>query len=209
MIKIGIVDDHVLILNGLERMLNGQGTCEIVFTASSRATLLEKLQQIVPDVLLLDIELPDANGADICSELRRQYPMLKIIALTNHDEIMWVRKMMRGGANGYLLKGTDCENLTAAIQTVCKGGEFLDREIEKAILQQTLSHRRPSGQAKLTNRENEILALIAQEHSNQQIADKLFLSIRTVESHRHSLHQKLQIKTTAGLVKEAILRGLI
>src|SRR5690606_12413571 len=111
--------------------------------------------------------------------------------------------------SGYLLKGTDKSNLLKAIDTVANGQQFLDRQLEQAILQQAITGKRTSVEVKLTKRENEILALIANEYSNQEIADKLFLSVRTVESHRHSLNHKLNIKNSAGLVKEAYLRGLI
>ncbi|MBK1441182.1 response regulator transcription factor [Parapedobacter sp. ISTM3] len=209
MITIGIVDDHSLIISGLAHMLSDQPDCPILFTAGNGKQLVAELERQLPDVLLLDIELPDSNGIELCAEILKKYPALPIIALTNHDEVVYVRKMIRSGAKGYLLKGTDKQNLLNAIQAVYNGQQFLDRQIEQAILQQAISGKRPSTIIKLTKRENEILALIANEYSNQEIADKLFLSVRTVESHRHSLNQKLNIKNPAGLVKEAYLRGLI
>lgn len=209
MITLGIVDDHSLIISGLAHMLNDQPNYPILFTATDGKQLMAGLEQTVPDVLLLDIELPDTNGIELCTTVLKEYPALRIIALTNHDEVVFVRKMMRGGASGYLLKGTDKNNLLTAIDTVAQGQQFLDRQIEQAILQQTIAGKRTSVEVKLTKRENEILALVANEYTNQEIADKLFLSIRTVESHRHSLNHKLNIKNSAGLVKEAYLRGLI
>ena len=209
MITLGIVDDHSLIISGLAHMLSDQPDYPIMFTATDGKQLMSELEHGVPDVLLLDIELPDANGIELCTTVLKTYPTLHIIALTNHDEVVYVRKMMRNGAKGYLLKGTDKSNLLTAIDTVARGEQFLDRQIERAILQQTISGKRTSVEVKLTKRENEILALIANEYSNQEIADKLFLSVRTVESHRHSLNHKLNIKNSAGLVKEAYLRGLI
>lgn len=209
MITLGIVDDHSLIISGLVHMLSDQPAYPILFTATDGKQLMAQLEQEVPDVLLLDIELPDANGIELCTAVLKKYPALQIIALTNHDEVVYVRKMMRNGAKGYLLKGTDKANLLAAIDAVAHGQQFLDRQIEQAILQQTIAGKRTSIEVKLTKRENEILALVANEYSNQEIADKLFLSVRTVESHRHSLNHKLNIKNSAGLVKEAYLRGLI
>ncbi|MFC3196026.1 response regulator [Parapedobacter deserti] len=209
MITIGIVDDHSLIVSGLAHMLSDETDCPILFTAGSGKQLMAELECQLPDVLLLDIELPDRNGIELCAAILKQHPALPIIALTNHDEVVYVKKMMRSGARGYLLKGTDKYNLLNAIRTVYEGQQFLDRQIERAILEQTISGKRTSVAIKLTKRENEILTLIANEYSNQEIADKLFLSVRTVESHRHSLNQKLNIKTAAGLVKEALLRGLI
>ncbi|GGC30432.1 DNA-binding response regulator [Parapedobacter defluvii] len=209
MITIGIVDDHSLIISGLVHMLGDLPDYSVLFTANNGKQLMTELDRQLPDVLLLDIELPDSNGIELCTDILKKYPSLPIIALTNHDEVVYVKKMMRSGAKGYLLKGTDKRNLLNAIDTVYGGQQFLDRQVEQAILQQTLSGRRTSFVVKLTKRESEILALVANEYSNQEIADKLFLSVRTVESHRHSLNQKLNIKNSAGLVKEAYLRGLI
>ena len=160
-------------------------------------------------MLLLDIELPDSSGIDLCKTVKGKYPQIKIIALTNHEETVYVRKMMKSGADGYLLKGTDQVTLIEAIITVNKGEQFIDDSIKKNILQETISGKKSNSLLKLTKRENEILSLIANEYSNQEIADKLFLSIRTVESHRLSLSQKLNVKNTVGLVKEAYLRGLV
>ncbi len=209
MITIGIVDDHSLIISGLVHMLGDLPDYPILFTANNGRQLMAELDRQLPDVLLLDIELPDSNGIELCMDILKKYPALPIIALTNHDEVVYVKKMLRSGAKGYLLKGTDKRNLLNAIDTVHGGQPFLDRQVEQAILQQALSSRRTSVVVKLTKRESEILALVANEYSNQEIADKLFLSVRTVESHRHSLNQKLNIKNSAGLVKEAYLRGLI
>jgi Response regulator containing a CheY-like receiver domain and an HTH DNA-binding domain len=209
MITIGIVDDHSLIVSGLMHMLADEPDYPILFTAYDGKHLMSELERQIPDILLLDIELPDGNGIDLCATILKEYPELNIIALTNHDEVVYVKKMMRSGAKGYLLKGTDKPNLISAIHAVHGGQQFIDRQIEQAILQQTISGKRPAAPTKLTKRESEILALIANEYSNQEIADKLFLSVRTVESHRHSLNQKLNIKNPAGLIKEAYLRGLI
>jgi len=209
MINVGIVDDHALIISGLAHMLSEQKDCQLIFTAGTAQELMEALTQQVPHVLLLDIELPDVNGLDLCTLLQKQFPSIRIIALTNHDEVVYIKKMMRNGAQGYLLKGTDKNTLITAIKTVSQGQQFIDKQVEIAVVNQTISGKRTTVAVKLTSREQEILALIANEYSNQEIADKLFLSIRTVESHRHSLNQKLNVKTMAGLIKEAYLRGLI
>ncbi|WP_270087850.1 response regulator [Sphingobacterium sp. SYP-B4668] len=209
MTTIGIVDDHPVIIEGLIQMLSTFPQFEVVFKAGSGEGLLLALETWAPDVLLLDIELPDSDGIALCKEVLGRYPQLPIIAITNHDEVLYVRKMMRNGAMGYLLKGTDREGLQEAIQSVLSGKQFIDRQIERSIVHQAITGRNAAVNVKLTNRECEVLALIAHEHSNQEIADRLFLSVRTVESHRYSLNQKLNIKTVAGLVREAYLRGLI
>ncbi|MFD1772227.1 response regulator [Sphingobacterium suaedae] len=206
---VGIADDHSLIIHGLQRMLQVEPNLQVLFTAQTAADLLRHLHLQLPDVLLLDIELPDGSGIDLTATIRELYPSVTIIALTNHDDRVYVRKMIRNGAKGYLLKGTGKDQLVNAIHQVKNGQVYIDKQIEQHILQQTIHGKKLTAPVKLTNRELEVLALIANEYSNQEIADRLYLSIRTVESHRHSLNQKLQIKTMAGLVKEAYLRGLI
>jgi len=209
MIKIGIVDDHPLIIHGILQMLM-DFPIQIVFTVGSGKELKKELNAgNFPEILLLDIELPDISGISISEELRQDFPDVQVIALSNHDEPVYVRKMFRSGAKGYVLKGTQQQGLIDAIQTVKDGGQFIDQEIKDIILKQAIQGRNAVINAKLTKRELEILTHIANELSNLEIADKLFLSVRTIESHRHSLNQKLNIKTTAGLVKEAYLRGLI
>jgi len=209
MITIGITDDHHLIINGLTNVLQQDPNYSILFTAQRGAELLQQLSRQCPDVLLLDIELPDINGIDLCERILYSYPNLAIIALTSYDDMLYVKKIIRKGARGYLLKNTDIPSLFEAIQLVISGKQYIDKQIEQNILTHAINGRKTTTNIKLTNREMEVLGLIANENSNQEIADQLFLSVRTIESHRHSINQKLNIKTTAGLVKEAILRGLI
>lgn len=209
MINIAIADDHLLILNGLKVILNESEDISVSFTANDGKELLDNLQTENPDVILLDIELPDSNGIDLCKVIKNKYPAIKIIALTNHDETVYVKKMMKSGADGYLLKGTNQTTLLEAIHKVLKHELYIDDTIKSNIIEETISGKKLKSLIKLTKRENEILTLIVNEYSNQEIADRLFLSVRTVESHRLSLSQKLNVKNTVGLVKEALLRGLI
>ncbi len=209
-IRIGIADDHLLIINGLETMLQSSPHHQLIFKALTGASLMEELEKEAPDVLLLDIQLPDANGVDLCKQVSDNYPDVKVIALTNHEETMYVKKMMRNGALGYLLKSTDPDSLLEAINKAFDGEEYLDKRLEKAMLSEMImGKRQPSREVQLTKRETEVLTLIAGEHTNQQIADKLYISLRTVECHRLNITQKLNIKHPAGLVKEAYLRGLV
>ncbi|MGJ1411564.1 response regulator [Sphingobacterium thalpophilum] len=209
MTTIAITDDHPLIINGLTTLLQQERDINILFTAQRGDELLQYLVTSVPEVLLLDIELPDSNGIDLCGDILTRCPNMAIIALTNHDDISYIRKMIKKGARGYVLKSTDKQSLLEAIHTVKSGKQYIDKKIQQSILEQTIQGKKTPAPVKLTNRELEILELIANEYSNQEIAERLFLSVRTVESHRHSLNQKLNIKTTAGLVKEAFFRGLI
>lgn len=208
-VKIAIADDHELIIQGLSLMLDNLPGIQIVLKNQGGLNLLEKLQECSPDILLLDIQMPAVSGIDLCKDITKQLPHIKIIALTNFNESYYVKQMLRNGARGYLLKNTDLETLVKATEEVHAGKLFLDPHVQHLLLEQ-LTHTRTNRTAtKLTRRENEILKLIAEEQSNQEIADKLFISLRTVETHRLNLAQKLSAKNTVALVKEAMKRGLI
>ncbi|WP_028788850.1 response regulator [Terrimonas ferruginea] len=208
-LKIAIADDHELIIRGFESMLQTFTDCELLFTAINGETLLRKLQQQQPDILLLDIQMPDHNGIDLCKSITSTYPAVRIMALTNLEETHYVKKMLRNGASGYLLKSADPTTLLKAIDTLSKGEQFIDERLQKMLLAESITGKRKSTQVLLTRRETEILRLIAEEYTNQEIADKLFISLRTVETHRLNISQKLDVKNTAGLVREAYLRNLV
>jgi DNA-binding NarL/FixJ family response regulator len=209
-IKVAMVDDQELILQGLSMMLESAPFIEIVLKGHSEAGLCGRLREVGADVLLLDIRMPDANGIDICRELNREMPELGVIALTNFEEMHYVRQMLHSGAKGYLLKNTDQETLLKAIEEVYFGRLYLDSQIHRSVVNElTFGPNRRRSAVQLTKREKEILKLIVDEHSNQQIADKLDISLRTVETHRFNLTQKLSVKNAAGLVKEAIRLGLV
>lgn len=209
-IRLGVTDDHLLVINGIRAMLTGYDHIHIIFAENTGSTLLERLKDTQIDVLLLDIQLPDYSGIDLCKLVKKEDKDIRIIALTNFGETHYVKQMIRNGALGYLLKNTDQNTLIEAIETVYRSEQFLDPQIKNALLEETLIGKK-SGfmEVILTKRETEILALIAQELSNQEIADQLFISLRTVETHRLNLTQKLGAKNTASLVKEAYKRGLI
>lgn len=209
-IKLAITDDHLLVINGLKAMLAPYPHITVVYESNAATALMEALPAAQPDVLLLDIQMPDIDGLELCKQVHKNHPEIKIIALTNFMESHYIKQMLRNGASGYLLKNTDEETLVAAIEKVYHGEQYLDAGIKQQLLHEMLTGQRSSGyQIPLTRREKEILKLIAEEHSNQQIAEKLFISLRTVETHRLNLTQKLAVKNTAGLVKEAIKRGLV
>ena len=208
-VKIAIADDHELIIQGLSLMLESVEWAQIVWKNTGGLQLLENLQRTQPDVLLLDIQMPACNGIDLCRDISKAMRDLKIIALTNFDESYYVKQMLRNGARGYLLKNTGQDTLVQALKEVCDGKIFLDAHLQYILLEQLTTTRNKRTDTHLTRRETEILKLIADEKSNQEIADQLFISLRTVETHRLNLNQKLSAKNTAGLVKEAMKRGLI
>jgi DNA-binding NarL/FixJ family response regulator len=209
-IPIAIVDDHEVVINGLKAMFSNSDEIKVVYSTTHGSALYEYLVIEQPAVILLDIQMPDISGIDICKQVHRLYPQVKIIAFSSFDDTHYIRQVIRNGASGYLLKNADQQTIIAAIKQVMKGEEYIDESIKKMLIQESISgQRRSMFDIPLTKREKEILKLIADGLSNQEIADKLFISLRTVETHRFNLTQKLDVKNAAGLVKEAIKRGLV
>jgi DNA-binding NarL/FixJ family response regulator len=207
---LAIIDDHEVVINGLKGMLAGTENLQIVFTTTSGEALLQHVANHHVDVILMDIQMPEISGIDLCRMVHKKCPDCKIIAFSSFDDTHYVRQIMRNGALGYLLKTADKETLLKAIETVMGYEEFIDGHIKNLLLRESITgQRRSMFEIPLTKREKEILKLVANENSNQQIADQLFISLRTVETHRLNITQKLGVKNVAGLVKEALKRGLI
>ncbi|MEZ2443814.1 response regulator [Chitinophaga sp. RCC_12] len=208
-IKLAITDDHLLVISGIKAMLTPYPHISVVYESNRPGALMEALPGIQPDVLLLDIQMPEIDGIALCKQVKKKHPSVKVIAISSFMESHYVKQMLRNGAAGYLLKGTDPETLIRAIEEVHAGGQFLDDLIRNQIVNEAITgQKRINYEIPLTRREKEILKLIADEYSNQEIADLLFISLRTVETHRLNLTQKLAVKNTAGLVKEAMKRGI-
>lgn len=206
MIKVAITDDQQIILNGLQKILADAGDITIIGAYTSGKELLDAMATNLPDVLLLDISMPGMTGIEVAGIVNRKYPSVGVIALTNIDIIVQVRKMLQQGCKGYLLKDATPAVIIQAIHEVHAGRQFLYEELQKQLVNSLFEQK---SRSVITRREKEILQLIVDEYTNQQIADKLYLSLRTVENHRNNLLQKLGVKNTAGLVKAAISEGLI
>jgi len=160
-----------------------------------------------PDILLLDINLPDVNGIDLCKALKKTNPILKVIALSNYDEVSFIKRMLNSGADGYLLKNTDKLELLTAFKTVLNDEQYLQRDIEKKLLNQSIGKRTTNNLlVKLTRREKEVLA---EELTTQEISEKLFISPKTVETHRMNIMSKLGAKNSVGIIKTAIENNLL
>lgn len=212
-IKLGLVDDHNLFREGIKSILQKIKNIDLVLEAVSGKSLLAKLSNVVPDVILLDLEMEDMNGVDATLKLQELYPDLKIIILTMHKEERMISYLMEVGANGYLLKDTNKEELEEAIHSVYEKGFYFNAFVSQALLK-GLKHKtnKPPVIGKdyhLTTRELEVLALITEELTTAEIAEKLFLSVRTIEGHRKNLLLKLGVKNTAGLMIKAIREKLI
>lgn len=191
-------------------MLKGNKELKISKTFSKGMELMEYLKDDRPDVLLLDINLPDSNGIDLCKSISKLYPEIRTIGLSNYSETGFVKNMMRNGARGYLLKNTTRKELIMAIKTVYDGETYIPKSLNQKILDENFGKQTSSSFIpKLTRRENEVLQCISQEMTNHEMAEKLFISVKTVESHRNNLLQKFGVRNTAGLVKEAFTKGLL
>lgn len=212
MIKVAITDDHPIVIDGLCNALQSQQDIELRGTYRNGAELLKGIQKNQVDVLLLDLQLPDKNGAELAPLLLQQYPELHILILSGMDSSPYIKEMMRKGCKGYLLKSTTNQStLVEAIRQVYSGGLYLDAALKEQLLQEMLVTKRQANKLnpKITQREKEVLRLIASECSNQEIADRLFISLRTVETHRYNLMQKLDVKNTAGLLRMAAQMGMV
>lgn len=210
-IKIAIVDDHQMVVEGLQHMLGSYTDIEIQDTYYTGNTLLVGLKKRQPDVLLLDIHLPDFVGETIVPIIIKEHPAIRILAITSVDNINRVRNLIRMGCLGYLLKNTPAVTLVEAIKTVYRGVSFVTPALKEQILVETLrlKNEMPAKPLFLTRREKEILQMISLGESSKQIADKLFISLNTVENHRKHLFQKMDVKNIAGLIRRAITLGLI
>lgn len=210
MITIAIADDHPMILNGIRDMLQECNHIRITATYLHGEALLAGLQQDVPDVLILDIQMPGLNGDELVFLIRKQYPALPILILTNFDNTLYVNNLINNGASGYLLKNTDRDTLIRAIAQVHEGKQFLLPEMKEKLEQFRNQLRiKTTARFALTPREKNILQLIAAGHTNKEIAEKLFLSLRTVENYRFNLSLKLEARNTADLLRKALELGLI
>lgn len=183
---------------------------EVIDTYTDGIQLMAGLGARQPEVLIMDIQLPGEDGISLCKKVTANWPGIKVIVFTNCNDRHYVKSMMQNGAMGYLLKTADGSIIHAAIEAVVAGNQYIHEELKEQMVQQLITNKRNDPFApSLTKREREIIALIVQGLSNQEIADRLFLSIRTVENHRFNLIQKLDVKNTAALVKKAIELGLV
>ncbi len=211
-IRVLIADDHKIIRVGLIGLLQRADDIEVAAEAADGNHVLETLSGNVIDVVLMDIDMGQTSGIQTTQKLRKQFPDVQVLALTMHDEEDNIIQMLEAGANGYLLKDCGQEELFAAIHAVARGDSYYSNAVSATLLK-ALTHRQAQAHHRkdvpLSDREIEVLRLIAKEHTNGEIAEKLFISIRTVDTHRRNILEKLQLKNTAGLVRYAIEKALI
>ena len=210
MIRIALADDHALFRQGIRMILSNRSDLEIVFEAENGRILIERLKEDPVDLVLLDIEMAEMNGIDTLTELRKSAEGPRVIILSMHTEKKLISHCMHAGANSYLLKDVSAEELEEAIRTVYQEGVYINKHITKAIVMDSQSQVETQRfRPDLSGRELEVLKMICNEQTNKEIGEALCLSERTVEGHRRSLIEKLDVKNSVGLVKKAILLNLV
>ncbi|MEL6256580.1 MAG: response regulator transcription factor [Bacteroidota bacterium] len=211
-IKILLVDDHSLIRDAIRAHLSGEDY-QIIAEASNGKEALAIIEKDQPDIVFMDINMPEQDGISTTREIKKRFPQLEVIALSMLQESQYIRQMFEAGAKGYLLKNCSEEDLKHAIEHVLDGKVYYSPEVSDSLIQGFVQPEQHissgSVSVKLTNREKEVLSLIAQEFSNREIAEKLFISVRTVDAHRRNLLEKTGSKNAAGLTLFALKIGLI
>lgn len=211
MIKLMIVDDHPLVIDGLTRAIAADPGIELVGTALDGPSCLQWFENHQADVAILDISLPGMDGMELCKQLKKAHPQLQIMGLTTYDQVSFITEMLRNGASGYLFKNVDQEELIRAIKTVYEGETYLSKGVNDKLIAKAMQGGKPQQGfiPKLSRREKEVLKLIMEEYTNQEIADQLCIALTTVETHRVHLREKLGARNTAGMVRQAIKFGLV
>lgn len=204
-----LVDDQMILLDGMESLLAGSGEIRLVGKAANGQEALALAQQHLPDLVLMDINMPQMDGIEATKRIRQASPDTRVIVLSMYGHREFVLELLHSGVNGYLLKTAGKEELLAAIRTVADGGRYIAQEL-RDLAAEADRNRDRGGETKygpLTSREVAVVKLILQEHTTQEIADQLFLSVATVETHRRNIFHKLDCRNMIGLVKYALERG--
>jgi DNA-binding NarL/FixJ family response regulator len=207
-ISLYIVDDHKVLIDGLELLLSGHSSVSIVGKNTIPSRALEEIKQLKPSVVLSDIQMPEMTGIELAKRVRQILPDTKIIALSMFGDSAHINDMLNAGVSGYLLKNSDKHELVAAIETVYAGKTYFSDAVREE-LQRAENIESDPNKPNITNREREIIQLIAKECSNAQIAEKLFISERTVETHRKNIFRKTNTKSVVGLLKFAMENNLL
>jgi len=213
--KILIVDDHEVVRDGLRNILTSLDSIAIAGEAGDGEEAVKMYASLKPDLVIMDISMPGMNGIEATRVIKEKDPDARILILTMHDNQEYLNQIIRSGAKGFILKNTDKEELLEAVRTVASGDNFFSKDISKLIIDNYIRTAKETEkndgykEVPLTKREIEILKLIASGYSNQEIANILYISYNTVDTHRKNIMHKLSIKNTAGLVRYAIEKGLI
>jgi two-component system response regulator NreC len=214
-IKVLLADDHAVLRAGLRMLLTAEPDMEVVGEAGDGVAAIENTRLLKPDVVLMDITMPGGlNGLHATKEISRVHPDVKVLVLTMHDDEGYLRQFLRAGASGYVVKKAADTELTAAIRAVHAGDIFVHSSLAKVLVGEYLAgtvkpERQTNQSHPLSEREKEVLTLIAQGYTNKEVSKKLYISIKTVETHRARIMEKLQFSTRAELVRYAIMEGFL
>ena len=210
--RIVICDDQAITREGLALLLNLERDIEVVGTAEDGAQAIELTARLLPDLVLMDLKMPFLNGVEATRHIRARHPQISVLVLTTYDDEEWIFDAIRAGASGYLLKDTPREELVKAVRGTVSGKAYVDPAVTHKLLQQLANvQTKPATQLsdKLSEREVEVLTALAEGLGNKEIGEKLFISPRTVDTHRTNLMKKLDTHNVAGLVRIAIKAGLV
>ncbi|PJJ08616.1 LuxR family two component transcriptional regulator [Flavobacterium sp. 1] len=209
-IKIIIADDHTMFLQGIVSLLENEENITILGKAENGKAVFKIIENSIPDIILLDISMPEMDGIEVTKIIKQKFPSIKILIVSTHSNIQMIAKLIRMGVDGYLLKNAEKQELLHAIETIQNGATYFCKEVTEKNDDNNSKIKSETLQiTELSNREKEILILIAQEFTGNEIAEKTFISLNTVNTHRRNLISKLNVKNTAGLVKYAIEYGLL
>ena len=208
-LRVLIVDDHAVVRSGLRMLLDAEKDIEVVAEAGDARTAVFEVRAHKPDVILMDVVMPGASGIEATQSVLKEAPDASVLVLSMQDDPRYVREAFAAGASGYVLKEAADEELVAAIREVAGGGRYVHPELGARLIQADAEERARADADPLSDREREVLRLLALGHTNQEIAKMLYLSVRTVETHRSHIMQKLRLSTRAELVQHAIDAGLL
>lgn len=208
-IRVLIVDDHAVVRAGIRLLLSQEADIEPVGEAGTGREAVFEARSLQPDVVLMDVVMPDQTGLDVLPMLLHERPGLKVLMLSMQDDPRYVREAFAAGASGYVLKEAADAEVVAAVREVARGGRYVNPELGARLVAADAEAERRAEKDPLSDREHEVLKLLALGHTNQEIAKELFISVRTAETHRAHIMQKLRLQTRAELVRYALAQGLL
>ena len=211
-LRVFLADDHMVVREGLKALIDKQEDMHVVGEACNGRAAWQLAKELKPDVVVMDVSMPEMNGAEATERIRRDCPRIKVLALTIYEDKSYLRGLLKAGATGYVLKRAVTEELVHAVRTVAAGGSYLDPTLTGRVISSYVNQGLRDGKAEggeLSEREEEVLRLVAWGYSNKDIAAKLQISVKTVETYKVRLMEKLDLRSRTDIVRYALLRGLL
>ena len=206
-VKLIVVDDHPILRGGIVSLLEKVENIEVICEAANGKEALACIETDKPDVVLMDINTDGKLDITTTETIKQRWPEIKVLAFSMHEEVQVIRRMLKAGASGYILKNAAHQEVLRAIETVMEGGNYYGQEVLDIMTQSITSDGEVEREIVLSNREKEVLHFVAKEYTNQEISDKINISLRTVETHKRNLIKKLRVKNVVGLVRFALEQG--